>query len=57
MQEALNAAGYRDESGAPLNADGVWGKKSMQALLSLVSSVTAQKSPDAPRVSGGRSAL
>ena len=57
MQEALNAAGYRDESGAPLDADGVWGKKSMQALLSLVSSVTAQKSPDAPRVSGGRSAL
>lgn len=35
MQNALNAAGYRDDSGSPLAEDGVWGERSRQAFCRL----------------------
>ncbi len=46
MQEALNASGYRDDSGAPLAEDGVWGKKSMQALLRLASRAASRENAE-----------
>ncbi len=36
MQTALNAAGYTDDSGKPLAADGVWGKRSRQAFVKML---------------------
>lgn len=42
MQQALIAANYTDASGDPLDPDGVWGKKSQQALDKLVKAQTEQ---------------
>lgn len=36
MQRALNACGYRDSNGKRLKEDGVWGKRSYEAFLSMV---------------------
>ena len=36
MQRALNAAGYSDADGAPLDEDGKWGKRSQQAFDTLI---------------------
>lgn len=36
MQHALNLAGYPDENGQPLEEDGKWGKKSLQAFNTMM---------------------
>lgn len=41
MQAALNAAGYTDADGKPIDEDGKWGKRSMQAFQRLLDEHTA----------------
>lgn len=45
MQEALNAAGYRDADGNELEVDGKWGKKSQCAFDKMIADYTVEPMP------------
>lgn len=46
MQVALNAAGYTDADGNPLEVDGKWGRKSQQAFDKLIADYAAFAVPE-----------
>lgn len=45
MQVALNAAGYTDADGKPLEEDGKWGKRSQQAFDAMIADYAADVMP------------